>query len=100
MEVIRRPPRALTPRRNLSLAADQSSQRCTIVPLLGTYLYAVLGDAEQMFECLELLGPSSIATAGTGMKHHPLYPYRDDPRLHGLLRKWNLEDAPFTREEL
>ncbi len=34
------------------------------------------------------------------MKHHPLYPYRDDPRLHGLLRKWNLEDAPFTREEL
>ncbi len=33
-----------------------------------------------------------------GRQQTPLHPYRDDPRFHALLRKWNLEDAPIASE--
>jgi hypothetical protein len=50
-----------------------------------------------MFGCLELLeGHTGYAPVAT--KQSPFLPYRDDPRFHALLRKWNLEDAPFASE--
>ena len=32
------------------------------------------------------------------MERIDLDPYRDDPRWHAVMRKWNLEDTPFASE--
>ncbi len=43
-----------------------------------------------MFGCLE-------SFAGPIYLWPRIYdPYRDDPRWHALMRKWNLEDAQFA----
>ena len=45
-----------------------------------------------MFDCLELSSDLPYMWAPAFDR------YRDDPRFHALLRKWNLEDAPFASE--
>ncbi len=76
----------------LDLRLAQSELRCPEPRGSVFFLSATLGDRDRMFDCLELFSdPPFTFTWAPNFD-----PYRDDPRFHGLLRKWNLEDAPFV----
>jgi hypothetical protein len=78
-------------RATLESQISQSGRPCTILPGRASYLFAIIGEPDRMFECLDegvrLKRPSLL------IKVHPIYdPYRDDPRFTALLRRMNLAD--------
>ncbi len=77
----------------LDLRLSESELRCPKPRYEVMTLSAILGDRDRMFDCLESLNDFLPYTWA------PIFnPYRGDPRFHALLRKWNLEDAPFASE--
>ena len=76
----------------LDLRLAQSELRCPEPRGRVFFLSATLGDRDRMFDCLELSSDLPYMWAPAFDR------YRDDPRFHALLRKWNLEDAPFASE--
>ena len=70
----------------------------TSVPFSAPVLLSVAEEEDRLFDCLDEVAEQERIGLAL-LKVHPAYdPYRDDPRFHALLRKWNLEDAPFASE--
>ena len=78
----------------LDLRLGGSELRCPEPRIDVMNLSAILGDRDRMFDCLELF----IDPTYTWTWRSIFDPYREDPRFDALLRKWNLEDAPFASE--
>ena len=72
----------------LDFRLAQSELRCPEPRFDVMALSANLGDRDRMFDCLEFFNAPPYMPI--------LDPYRDDPRFHALLRKWNLEDAQIA----
>ena len=63
---------------------------CGISPALSAYFYAVTGDAEPMYGCLDQV-VASRRIAGLYLKVHPVWePYRAEERFQELLRRFGL----------
>jgi hypothetical protein len=70
----------------------QSGRPCTVGPSYGAHLYAAIGEADQMFACIEeaIVEQGSIFLV---LKAHPSWdPYRSDPRFIALLQRMGLEE--------
>jgi serine/threonine-protein kinase len=75
----------------VALNLAQDGNPCTVVPELGAHWYALIGESDQMYECID----EAIAKGFLSLylKVHPNWdPYRDDPRFTALLRRMGLEE--------
>jgi hypothetical protein len=63
---------------------------CGLAPGLGSVFYAITGDADPMYHCLDE-ALASGRTSGLYLKVNPIWaPYRSDPRFQALLRRRGL----------
>jgi adenylate cyclase len=70
----------------------QSGRPCTDDPARGAGMYALIGEADQMFACIEET-LERRAAYGLFLKDAPHWdPYRGDPRFTALLRRMGLEE--------
>ncbi|MHC4138173.1 MAG: adenylate/guanylate cyclase domain-containing protein [Planctomycetota bacterium] len=69
---------------------SRSGRACTDDPTVGVHLFAWLGEADALFDCLdEVIEEKSWLF----YKADPLFaPYRDDPRFTAVLRRMGLEE--------
>jgi hypothetical protein len=75
----------------IELTVAQSGRPCTVAPEYGAHLYAVVGEADQMYACIEE-ALAERSALGLYLKVRPDWdPYRDDPRSIALLRRMGLE---------
>jgi serine/threonine-protein kinase len=76
----------------VELRVAQSGRPCTSDPSYGAHLYALIGESDQMYACID----EALAQQGywgLSLKAHPDWdPYRDDPRFTALLRRMGLEE--------
>ena len=63
-------------------------QRGEICGSGSAWLYAALGDADQMYECMDLVSRGSIVDLF--WTRAAFDPYRDDPRFDAQLDRWNI----------
>jgi TolB-like protein/Tfp pilus assembly protein PilF/predicted Ser/Thr protein kinase len=73
-----------------SIAADYDLS-CGFIPWYGARVFAILGDAERMFACLDA---SMVEHKAERLaKVHPVYdPYRGDPRFRAILERLGLAE--------
>jgi TolB-like protein/Tfp pilus assembly protein PilF len=76
----------------IEVNVGQSGRPCTVTPGIGAHLYALIGESDQMYACID----EALAHQGywnLSLKVHPSWdPYRDDPRFTALLRRMGLEE--------
>ena len=71
--------------------AGEGDQPCGLAPALGAHSYAIIGDGEGMFGCLDEVMAAG-RPVGLYLKVHPAWePYRNQPRFQELLRRLGLE---------
>ena len=86
-------------RASLAYSISRSGRPCTNDPERASYRFAIIGEPNRMFECMEIA--LRLKQSFVGAKVNPGFdPYRDDPRFTALLRRMNLADEGALKLEI